>query len=242
MKKNLKMPLLAAVLFTAACGGGGDDGPTAVDTRVSVRFVNATTGMSGSGGFTANAQFVTGSALASGEVAQTCSKLDAGKTSFGFGAANAAGTGLSGFELTTLLNENISAGGDYTVVAAGPATSPTLHLFSNGFSGSLGTNQAAVRFVSFVPPTGTTVYNYVFYSGPIVGGVAPVVTNLPFGVASGYTVLTVGANSFSALQTPGATILLSGSPVTLQAGGPNTIALLRDASGGYRLTNLPRCS
>ena len=236
----VSMPALGALLFAAACGGDEGTG-TETDTRVSVRFVNMTTGLSGSGGFTAKGQFVPGSALASGQVAQTCSKLDGGQTSLGFGVANAAGTGLSGSELTTLVNETISAGGDYTLVAAGLATSPTLHLFSNGFSGSLSTSQAAVRFVSFVPQTGTTVFNYVFYSGPIAGN-SPIVTNLPFGVPSGYTVLTVGANSFSALQTPGANILLSGSPVTLKASSGNTIALSRDASGGYQMFTLPRCS
>jgi hypothetical protein len=242
MKKAHVIPVVAVMLLIAAACGG-DDGPTPPeDTRVNVRFVNMTSGMSGNGGFTVNGQFVPGSALPSGQVAQTCSKLDGGQTSIGFGVANTAGTGLSGFELTTLVNETISAGGDYTVVAAGLAASPTLHLFSNGFSGSLGTNQAAVRFVSFVPPTGTTVYNYVFYSGAIEGGVAPIVTNLPFGVTSGYTVLTSGSNSFSALQTPGATILLSGRPLTLQASSVNTIALIRDASGAYQVLNLPRCS
>src|SRR5215218_8727216 len=105
------MPALAALLFASACGG--EDGPTTVDTRVSVRFVNATTGMSGSGGFTANGQFVTGSALASGQVAQTCSRLEAGST-IAFGAANTGGTALSGNVLATLTNENIGAGGNYT--------------------------------------------------------------------------------------------------------------------------------
>ena len=239
MNKVVIMPALAALLFAAACGG--DDGPTTLDTRVSVRFVNMTTGLSGSGGFTANGQFVPGSALASGQVAQTCSKLDGGQTSFGFGASNTAGTGLSGNELVTLLNETISAGGDYTVVAAGPATSPTLLLFSNGFSGSLGTSQAAVRFVSLAPTTGTTVYNYVFYSGEI-GKTSPLALNMPFGLPSAYSVVTSGANTFSALQTPGATTVVPSSTVTLQAGSANTIALVRNASGAFQLIHLPRCS
>jgi hypothetical protein len=90
-----------------------------------VRFVNMTTGLSGSVGFTANGQFVPGSALASGQVAQTCSKLAGGKTS---------------------------------------------------------------------------------------------------------------------LQTPGATTVVPGSTVTLKAGSANTIALVRNASGGFELIQLPRCS
>ena len=239
MNKVVIMPALAALLCAAACGG--EDGPTTVDTRVSVRFVNMTTGMSGSGGFTANGQFVPGSALASGQVAQTCSRLDGGQTSFGFGAVNTGGTGLSGNELTTLVNETISAGGDYTVVAAGPATSPTLLLFSNGFSGSLGTNQAAVRFVSLAPTTGTTVYNYVFYSGEVGTGTV-LAKDMPFGLASGYTVSTSGVITFSALQVPGFTTVVPGTPFTLHAGSVNTIALIRNASGAFQLINMPRCS
>ena len=239
MNKVVIIPAVAALLFVAACGG--DDGPTATDTKVSVRFVNMTTGLSGSGGFTANGQFIAGSALASGQVAQACSKLDGGQTSLGFGASNTAGTALNGNELVTLVNETISAGGDYTVVAAGPSTSPTLLLLTNGFSGSLGSNQAAVRFMSLAPTTGTTVYNYVFYSGAI-GVTSPLALNMPFGLPSSYSVLTSGANTFSALQTPGATTVVSSSALPLQGGSANTIALVRNASGGFELIRLPRCS
>ena len=240
MNKVVIIPALSALLCAAACGG--EDGPTTTeDTKVSVRLVNMTTGLSGSGGFTANGQFIPGSALTSGQVAQTCSKLDGGKTSFGFGASNTTGTGLSGNELITLLNETISPGGDYTVVAAGSAASPTLHLLSNGFSGSLSSSQAAVRFMSLAPATGTTVYNYVFYSGEI-GKTAPLASNMPFGITSGYTVVTSGANTFSAMQIPGNTTLVPGNAVTLQAGSANTIALVRNASGDFQLIHLPRCA
>ena len=179
MNRVVIMPALAALLFAAACGG--EDGPTTVDTRVSVRFINMTSGMSGSGGFTANGQFVAGSALASGQVAQTCSKLDGGQTSFGFGAVNLA------------------------------------------------------------PTTGTTVFNYVFYLGEI-GKTAPLANNIPFGIASAYTVVTSGTSTFSALQIPGATTAVPGSTFTLQGGSVNTIALVRNVSGGFQLMNLPRCS
>jgi hypothetical protein len=66
MKRVVIMALLAAAPFAAACGGDGD--PTAVDTTARVRFFNATTGMTGGGGFTTNGQFATGSALASGPI------------------------------------------------------------------------------------------------------------------------------------------------------------------------------
>jgi hypothetical protein len=238
MNKGVIMPVLAAALFAAACGGDGDGGPTTADTRPVVRFVNATTGMSGSGGFTVNGQFVAGSALASGQVAPTCSRLDAGKTFFAFGAVNAGGTALSGNPLAALNDETIQAGGDYTVVAAGPAASPALLLLVNSFSGSLGTNQAAVRFVSLAPTTGV---NYVFYSGEI-GRTSPLALNMPFGIQSAYAVVPSGANTFSALRTPGNVTVDPGSAITLQPGSVNTIALVPNASGGLQLINLPRCS
>jgi hypothetical protein len=237
MKKILVMPVLAAVLFSAACGD--DAGPTEIDTRASVRFFNATTGMTASGGFTANGQFASGSALAFGQT--TCSKVAEGAASFGFGAANTAGTSLSGSALTTLDNQSISAGGSYTVVATGSAASPQLLLLSNSFSGELGTNQAAVRYVNLDAPSGTTVYNYVVYFGAI-GATTPVALNLAFGVATAYAVVPSGAKTFSVLQTPGHTTVVENSATTLQGGSVNTMGIVRTSSGAVQLIHLPRCS
>ena len=69
MKKVLVMPVLAAVLFASACG---NDGPTVAGPTASVRFFNAAMGMTGSGGFTMNGQFATGSALAFGQSTADC--------------------------------------------------------------------------------------------------------------------------------------------------------------------------
>ena len=132
------MPVLVAALLAAACGEDG--GPTTVGPTASVRFFNATTGMSGGGGFTSNGQLATGSALPFGQVTQSCATVDAGSTSVGFGAANTGGTGSSGNALARLISQSLTAGGKYTVVATGPATSPTLFLLDDGFSGTLASN------------------------------------------------------------------------------------------------------
>lgn len=211
-----------------------------VAARASLRFVNLTTGMSGSGGFTANGQFITGSALASGQGTQACTQLDPGKSFFAFGAANATGSALSGNALAALNDETISAGGDYTMVAAGPATSPTLLLLVNNFSGTLGSGSAAVRFVSFAPLTEGTVFNYVFYLGDI-GASAPLALNMPFGIQSAYSIVPSGTSKFSALRTPGATTVDPGITITLQPASANTIALVPNGSGGLQLSRLPRC-
>jgi hypothetical protein len=109
-----------------------------------VRFFNGTTGIAGSGGFTTNRQFAS-SAVAFGQSTQTCSTIDARSTSSGFGDANTGGTGVSGVAIVTLNDQGITAGGKFTVATAGSARIATLLLFDNTFSGSLGSNQAAIR-------------------------------------------------------------------------------------------------
>jgi hypothetical protein len=238
MKKIHMLPVLASLLVVAACA---ENGPV-VDARPSVRFVNATTGLPGNVGFTMNGQFVSGVALAPGQATQTCSRLDAGTTAFGFGAVNAGGTGLSGNQLASTDNQNLQAGGDYTAVATGPAANPTLFVFVNSFSGQLGSNQAAVRYVNLAPTTpGGTVYNYVVFIGAL-GGSTPVATNLAFGIPTGYSAVASGATTFSVLQTPGHTTIAENSPATLEAGTANTMAIVPNASGGLQLIHLTPCS
>jgi hypothetical protein len=238
MKKVVMMPVLAAVLSAAACGEDG--GPTAVGPMASVRFFNATTGMTGSGGFTTNGQFATGSALAFGQSTQTCPTVNAGSTSFGFGAANTGGTGLSGTALATLANQSLTAGGNFTVVATGSATSPTLFLLDNTFSGSLATNQAAVRFVNLAPgaPAPFNVLRGTLGSGPtsVVG------TQLAVGTPTEFSAVTSGSNAYTVLQGHSTAISGSAATLNLQAGTVNTVAIVPNTSGGYQLINLPRCS
>lgn len=233
MKKDLIMPVLAAALLAAACG---DEGTTAVDTRPGVRFFNATMGMSGKGGFTTDGQFAGGSALAVGESTQTCSRLAAGSTSFGFGAANTAGTGLSGSALATLGSQSVTTGGNYTVVAAGSAASPTLLLFDNTFPGTLASNQAAVRFVNLFPDT---TYNFRIYKGE-VGLTEALAINPPFGSPTAFMTMTSGSTSFGVLRLPGHNIIIPASTHMLQAGSVNTLALV-ETSAGLQLINIRGC-
>ena len=147
---------------------------------------------------------------------------------------------MTGNPLAALNDETISAGGDYTVVAAGPATSPSLLLLVNNFSGSLGAGSAAVRFMSLTPSAAGTVSNYVFYRGEI-GANSPLALNMPFGIQSAYSIVASGAATYSAMRTPGNVTIDAGSTITLQPASANTIALVPNASGGSQLTRLPRC-
>ena len=237
MKKALMMPVLAGVLLAAACG---EDGPTGEDTTARVRFFNATTGMAGSGGFTANGLFAAGSALAYGQSSQSCATVDAGSTSFGFGAADAGGTALTGAALATLDNQTTTAAGDVTVVAAGPAASPTLFLLDNTFSGPLATNQAAVRFVNLAPQA-PLLFNV--FIGVLGSGGTMAAPNIAVGAPTGYATVTSGSNPFTILN--GHNIVISGNAATLNlaAGTVNTVAIVPGATAGsYQLITIPRCS
>ncbi len=237
MKKVLNMPLLAAVVCASACGGG----PTGVGTTASVRYFNATTGLTGSGAFTTNGQFATGSALAFGQSAQSCASVDPGTTSFGFGAANAGGTGLSGSQLATLNNQTVTAGGNYTMVATGSAASPQLYLLDNSFSGSLGTNQAAVRFLNLAPgPNTLPNIFYVFTSWPPVESSALFEASLLVGSPTNFRAIASGTTSFSIIIGHQVETLNT-VPVTVQAGTVNTIAIVPNPAGGHTLITIPRC-
>jgi hypothetical protein len=230
--------ILAAVLFAAACGEDG--GPTELGPTASVRFFNATTGMAGSGGFTTNGQFTAGSALASGQSTQTCSQVSAGSTSFGFGAVNTGGTGLSGSALATLNNQSVTDGGNLTVVATGSAASPTLFVLDNRFSGTLASNQTAVRFVNLATGAANpfNVLTGTLGSGPtalFAGGI-------PVGEPTAFKAVTSGSNAFTVLHGHETAVAGSAATLNFQAGTVNTVAIVRNASGGFQLVNLPRCS
>jgi hypothetical protein len=233
MKKFLMMPVLAAALFAAACGGDGD--PTGVSATARVRFFNATTGMTGSGGFTANGQFASGSALAYGQSA--CSQVNGGSTLFGFGSAS--GTGLSGNALATLNNQNIAVGGNYTVVAMGAAASPTLLLLDNNFSGTLAANQAAVRFVNLAPGT---VNLFTVFSGVLGAGGTLLSSNIEVGAPTAFSTVSSGSSQFTILNGHDTAISGAAASLNLQAGSVNTVAIVPTTSGGFQLINLTRCS
>jgi hypothetical protein len=179
--------------------------------------------------------------LTTGTVTQACSKVDAGSTSLGFGAANAEGTGLSGNPLMVSDNQPIEAGGNYTVVAAGPAASPTIYLFSNASTLQLASNQAAVRFANLASPTGTTTYNYVFYLGGI-GASTPLAIQPPFATPTAYEAVWSGDKKFSVLEIPGHSIIVENMPVTFAGGSANTMAVVPKATGGVQLIHIPSCS
>jgi hypothetical protein len=242
MKKGVIWRAVIAVLSAAACGG--DDGPTALGTTARVRFFNATTGMTGSGGFTTNGQFATGSALAFGQSTPTCATVSAGSTSFGFGATNSGGTGLSGVAMATLNNQSITAGGNFTVATAGSPTNATLFLLDNTFSGTLASNQAAVRFVNLAPQSGTTTVNtFNVFKGTLGADGTPVALNIEVGAPTPFTTVTLGSSAYTILQGHMMVIPPSEGTLSLQAGTVNTIAIVPDpASGGFRMATIPACA
>jgi hypothetical protein len=239
LKKFLMVPVLVAAVFAGGCAKDGD--PFEVSTKARVGFFNATTGMTGSGGFTTNGQFASGSAVAFGKSTPSCAIVDAGSAAFGFGAANAGGTGLNGVAIATLNNQTLSPGRSYTVVTAGSTTSATLFLLDDTFAGSLASNQAAVRFVNLAPETGTSANSFTVIKGTLGADGTVFASNIVVGAPTSFSIVTSGSNAFTILQ--GHTTIISGSDATfnLQAGCISTIAIV-PTSGGFQLINIPRCS
>jgi hypothetical protein len=239
MKKVSAMPVVAAVLCAAACG----DSPTAVATPAKVRFFNAVWNAQDKIGFTTNNQFATGSALAYLQSTQTCSTLDAGNTSFGIGLANASGTALNSSTFVTLDNQPITNGGNYTVLAGGNLIHPSVVLLDNSFSGTLGANQAAVRFVNLAAASEGPVDVLKGTAG--IGSTAAVRTNMGFRDATPFSIVTSGANAYTITYNNNNLPLVSGTDATLnlQAGTVNTIVISRmnPPDGNFRLINLPSC-
>ena len=231
-------PVLAAVLFAAACGG--DDGPTSVATPAKVRFFSVVWNAPDGIGFTTNDQFAAGSALKYGQSTQTCSSLNAGTTSIGIGIPNASGTALNSTTLATLNNQTITGGGNYTVLAGGNVLHPSVVLLDNRFSGTLGANQAAVRFVNLAA---SSEFPFTVLKGTAGSGTTTVVqNNIAFRSATPFSTVTSGSNAYTIMH--GTETVISGSAATLnlQGGTVNTVVIVRDPSGDFGLITVPSCS
>ena len=233
------LPMVAAALFVAACS----DGTTALDTTARVRFFNGVWNAQDKIGFTTNAQFVPGSALAYLQSTQTCSTLDEGTTTLGIGLANASGTALNSNTLATLENQAMTGGGNYTVLAGGNLLHPSVVQLDNKFSGKLAANQAAVRFVNLAAASEGPLD---VFKGAAGGATTAVQTNMGFRDATPFGIVSSGANAYTITYNTNPQPLLSGSDatITLQPGTINTIVISRldPPDGKFTLINLSPCS
>jgi hypothetical protein len=238
VKKVLIMPVLATVLLAAACD---EDGGTEVDTTPSIRFFNAVWNAPDGIGFTANGQFATGSALAYGQSSQTCTRVNPGNTTFAIGLANTSGTGLSSAPLGSLGNQNITEGGNYTVLAGGQALHPSVVLLDNAAAGTLGTNQAAVRFVNLAA---SSEFPFTVLKGTVGNGETTIVqTDIAFRGATPFSTVTSGSNAYTIMYNHEAVISGNDATLNLEAGSVNTVVIVRDpATSNFQLRSVASCT
>lgn len=239
MNKKYLVPMLAAALFVGACE---EDDAISVGAQANVRFVNAISGSSNLA-FTANGSMA-GSALPFGQASNQCTTVNSGSArTFAFGTANSAGTGIQGTALQTF-NQDLTAGADYTVFAAGTASNPQFFVLNDINAGTVSSGQAAVRFINLVPNSTTgTATNFNVFSGTSTTG-TPTVSTLSFGGSNATTFRTVtsGSNTFTLTNPTTGTALLTNGTVNLQGGQTNTVAILPATSGtGFQLVNVTGC-
>jgi hypothetical protein len=150
---------------------------------------------------------------------------------------------LNSSTFVTLDNQTITDGGNYTVLAGGNVIHPSVVLLDNRFSGTLGANQAAVRFVNLA---GGSEGPLDVLKGTAGSGSTTVVqANMGFRDATPFSTVTSGSNAYTVRYNNNSQPLISGSDATLnlQAGTVNTIVIsrLNPPSGDFRLINLPTC-
>lgn len=238
MQKVLIMPALAVAMLAGACSKDGD--PTVVDTTPKARFFSAVWNAPDGIGFTTNGTFVTGSKLAYNQSTPSCSQLNAGTTTFGIGLANPNGTSLSSAELASLSNQSITDGGNYTVLAGGNAIHPSVIMLDNRFTGTLGSNQAAVRFVNLAA---AGEFPFTVMKGAGGTGSPSVVQDLTFRSATPFSTVSSGSNAYTILANQQAVISGADATLNLQAGTVNTVVISRldPPSGNFQLINVTGC-
>ena len=238
MKKGLIMPVLALALVVGACDD--DDDTTGPNTQASVRFVNAIPGLTGNLALTANGTMV-GSALGFGTSASQCTRINSGSTTLAFGTANAGGTGISGTALETM-TQNLTAGGNVTVVATGTAADPQFLVFNNS-STTVPAGQTAVRFVNLVPSlTGGGSSTFNVFTGTTTTG-TPLASSIAVATQpTTFSNIQPGSTTFTFTNSAGNTIFTNATGLNLTAGTVNTVAILPNAAGtGFQLVNLTAC-
>jgi hypothetical protein len=238
MKKGLILPVLALALVAGACEE--DEDTTGVNTQTSIRFVNAISGVSGNLALTANGTMV-GSALGFGSAAAQCTRINSGSTTLAFGTANTGGTGISGTALETM-TQNLTAGGNVTIVATGTAADPQFLVFNNT-STTVPSGQTAVRFVNLTPAlTGGASSTFNVFTGTTTTG-TPLASSVAFASQpTSFANITPGSTTFTFTNSAGNTIFTNSTGLNLTAGTVNTVALVPNATGtGFQLINLTAC-
>ena len=242
MKHSIRtlVPVLALAVFGFSACEDKDDGTGPITETSDVRFVNVVPDATGNLLLTA-ANTAVGSALAFGSSAATCSAVESGTAvPLAFGTANTGGTGISGTALATS-TANLTADGNFTVVAAGTAANSQIFFLNNTTTAPTGTN-AAIRFINAV--SGTNAFD-VFFSSDGTTLTTPIATNLTFGATgSGFVNIPAGTGTlvFTEAGTQNVSFTMP-STTTLTAGQIGTVLLAPGAGGtGFQTLMLNACS
>jgi hypothetical protein len=140
--------------------------------------------------------------------------------------------------LATLNNQTLAASGTYTVAAAGSSVHALLFLIDDNFPGTLGSNQAAVRFVNLAP----AMNPHTVFAGTGSGSTNTVASNLALGASSAFGTVTSGSKAYTVVNGGNTVVSGSAGTINLQAGTVNTVAIVQGtAAGTFQLITIPRC-
>lgn len=233
--KRFLVPVLALAALTAACDDKESTG-ISTTTTANVRFVNAVSG-SGNLALTANGSMV-GSPQGFGPNSTTCSMVNTstGTTAFAFGTANSGGTGISS-NLNTF-SQALTAGGNYTVIATGSASSPGYIFLNNTPTTSATAGNANLRFVN---ATGAaTSFDVFTTSGASLSTATAAMTGLngTSNNTGSFMSTAIGNNTITFTTAGSKTPVFSTTASQLSSGGSYTLVLLPGATAGTYQTLL----
>lgn len=229
------LALLSAATL-AACDDDDDDPTGTGNDNTTVRFFNATSGglnldiaEDGTVG-TGNSNIAFGSA-------SSCTRVNNASHNLAVRTAGST-TSLPGFAPA------FAAGGTYTILVSGTATTPVFTTLSDEFTAPTGTN-AAVRIINATTAATTAAGSYDIYVNPGATLGTPNATAIGRNAQSNYLTVPAGqANTIRLTNTGQTTAVQNISVPSLTAGTVTTIVVADAATGttALRTFTLPVCT
>lgn len=224
---TIGMAMTAACLAFTACSS---DNGTGTSDKATVRFVNATTGGTGSLGLTTNSG-AQGSAVAYQNYGG-CQTITPGSTNFS--VASAGSSTVAG----SLPNQTLTAGSRYTLLASGSAASPTLTLMNDTYT-TPASGRARLRVFNATASLPFDVY--VGTPGASLGTANA--SNVAVNSSPSFLDVPSGATAVNVTGVGTQTILGTSSSYTLGSGSVNTLVVTPSATLGGMYTSfiVPEC-
>jgi hypothetical protein len=225
---NVASALALTALLVGACESKND--PMGPNSQAQVQFANVSNlpGLNFTAGGQAMAQNV-----GFGTPTTQCVRLNSGNTAFG---ATATGTNTA---FGANINQNLTAGGRYTVLAAGTAAAPR-YIFLDDATTAAPSGQGRLRIVHAAPGLTTGQDVHVTAVGAPLG--TATASNTMYGGTTSWVNVPTGQTQIRLTATGTQNVGWTSETFNVTAGENRTIVIAPGTTAGtYRIVNLQAC-